>query len=205
MNSTQKRNGIAGAGNWIVDNVKVIDRLPARGMLGNILSETRGTGGAAFNTLVDLAKMGTPFPLYGIGVIGDDSPGEFIRRTCCDLGIDMAGLITLENEATAYTDVMTEAGTTDRSFYHRRGANARFGIEHVPVGQLTCRMFHLGYLLLLDGMDQPGLGLPVEMFDGRRPFGRQVLIELGPEGDRQQLEPATDPQDGQIVSQGRPG
>ncbi|MBU4211863.1 MAG: hypothetical protein KKD33_04685, partial [Verrucomicrobia bacterium] len=78
-------NGIAGAGNWIVDNVKVIDRLPARGMLGNILSETRGTGGAAFNTLVDLARMGTPFPLYGIGVIGDDSSGEFIRRTCCDV------------------------------------------------------------------------------------------------------------------------
>lgn len=155
MNSTKKRNGIAGVGNWIVDNVKVIDRLPARGMLGNILSETRGTGGAAFNTLVDLAKMGAPFPLYGIGVIGDDSSGEFIRRTCCDLGIDMAGLITLENEATAYTDVMTEAGTTDRSFYYRRGANAKFGIEHVPLGQLTCRMFHLGYLLLLDSMDQP--------------------------------------------------
>ena len=155
MNSINKRNGIAGAGNWIVDNVKVIDRLPARGMLGNILSETRGTGGAAFNTLVDLARMGTPFPLYGIGVIGDDSSGEFIRRTCCDLGIDMAGLITLENEATAYTDVMTEEGTTDRSYYYRRGANARFGIEHVPLSQLTCRMFHLGYLLLLDGMDQP--------------------------------------------------
>ncbi|MBU4285943.1 MAG: carbohydrate kinase family protein [Verrucomicrobia bacterium] len=157
MKNTSQRNGIAGAGNWIVDNVKVIDRLPARGMLGNILSETRGTGGAAFNTLVDLARMGTPFPLYGIGVIGDDSSGEFIRRTCCDLGIDMAGLITLENEATAYTDVMTEKGTTERSYYYRRGANARFGIEHVPLGQLTCRIFHLGYLLLLDGLDQPDM------------------------------------------------
>ena len=155
MSPTKKRNGIAGAGNWIVDNVKVIDRLPARGMLGNILSETRGTGGAAFNTLVDLARMGTPFPLYGIGVIGEDSSGEFIRRTCCDLGIDMTGLITLANEATAYTDVMTEEGTTDRSFYYRHGANARFGIEHVPLKQLTCRIFHLGYLLLLDGLDQP--------------------------------------------------
>jgi len=154
MNSTQQRNGIAGAGNWIVDNVKVIDRLPARGMLGNILSESRGTGGAAFNTLVDLARMRTPFPLYGVGVIGDDSSGEFIRRTCCDLGIDMTGLITLEHEATGYTDVMTEAGTTERSFYFRSGTNAKFGIEHVPLKQLTCRIFHLGYLLLLDGMDR---------------------------------------------------
>lgn len=155
MNSTKKRNGIACAGNWIVDNVKVIDRLPARGMLGNILSETRGTGGSAFNTLVDMARMGTPFPLYGIGVIGDDSSGEFIRRTCCDLGIDMTGLITLDNEATAYTDVMTEAGTTERSYYYRSGANAKFGIKYVPLKKMTCRIFHLGYLLLLDGMDQP--------------------------------------------------
>ncbi len=154
MNSTHKRNGIAGAGNWIVDNVKVVDRLPARGMLGNILSETRGTGGAAFNTLVDLARIGTPFPLYGIGLIGEDSPGEFVRRTCCDLGIDMTGLITVAHESTAYTDVMSEAGTIDRSFYYRRGANAKFSIEHVPLKQLTCRIFHLGYLLLLDSLDQ---------------------------------------------------
>jgi len=155
MSPIKKRNGITGAGNWIVDNVKIIDRLPARGMLGNILAETRGTGGAAFNTLVDLARIGVPFPLYGVGLIGNDSAGEFIRRTCCDLGIDMTSLITLEHEATAYTDVMTEEGTTDRSFYYRSGVNAKFGIEHVPLSQLTCRIFHLGYLLLLDGMDKP--------------------------------------------------
>lgn len=155
MNCTPKRNGIACAGNWIVDNVKVIDRLPARGMLGNIIAESRGTGGAAFNTLVDLARLGTPFPLYGIGVIGDDSPGEFIRATCRELGIDQAGLTTLKGESTSYCDVMTESGTTDRSFYFRSGANAKFGIEHVPLKKLTCRIFHLGYLLLLDGLDQP--------------------------------------------------
>lgn len=155
MNSIKKRNGITGAGNWVVDNVKIIDRLPARGMLGNILAETHGTGGAAFNTLVDLARMGVPFPLYGVGLIGQDNAGEFIRRTCEALNIDITGLITMQNEATAYTDVMTEEGTADRSFFFRSGVNAKFGIEHVPLDKLTCRIFHLGYLLLLDGMDKP--------------------------------------------------
>ncbi len=155
MNSTAERIGIACAGNWIVDHVKVVDRLPARGMLGNILSESRGTGGSAFNTLVDLARMGAPFPLLGYGVIGDDSAGEFVRRTCRGLGIDTAGLVVAPGESTSYTDVMTESGTTDRSFFHRRGANALFGPAHVPVERLTCRLFHLGYLLLLDALDAP--------------------------------------------------
>ncbi|MBI2441712.1 MAG: carbohydrate kinase family protein [Lentisphaerae bacterium] len=155
MTATPKRKGIACAGNWIVDNVKVVDRLPARGMLGNIIAESRGTGGAAFNTLVDLARLGTPFPLYGIGVVGDDAPGEFVRSTCRALGIDQEGLTTLSGEATSYCDVMSESGTTDRSFYFRSGATGKFGIEHVPLKKLSCRIFHLGYLLLLDGMDKP--------------------------------------------------
>ncbi len=155
MKTKTKSIGIACAGNWIVDNVKVVDHLPDRGMLGNIIEETRGTGGAAFNTIVDLARLGAKFPLYGYGAIGDDKSGEFIIQTCRNLRIDIADLTTLANESTSYSDVMTEQGTTDRSFYHRRGANARFGIEHVPFSKLTCRIFHLGYLLLLDRLDQP--------------------------------------------------
>ena len=155
MKPAPNRTGIASAGNWIVDNVKIVDRLPGRGMLGNIISESRGTGGAAFNTLVDLAKMKSPFPLHGIGVIGDDPAGKFIRNTCRELGIDTTWLCAAKGESTSYTDVMTEEGTSDRSFYHRRGANSKFGLEHVPVKNLPCRILHLGYLLLLDRIDQP--------------------------------------------------
>jgi len=149
------RKGIACAGNWVVDHVKVVDRLPARGLLANILSETRGTGGCAFNTLVDLARLGAPFPLAGIGVVGDDSAGDFIRETCRPLGIDMTAVATLPGAATSYTDVITEADSLARTFYHQRGANARFDLEHVPLASLTCRILHLGYLLLLDRLDAP--------------------------------------------------
>jgi len=143
------------AGNWIVDHVKLLDRLPGRGMLGNIQSETLGTGGAPFNVLMDLARMGASFPLLGLGVVGNDAGREFILRTCGSFHIDTSLLATTEDTATSYTDVMTEMGSGDRIFYHCRGANARFGIEHVPIKALPCRIFHLGYLLLLDRMDAP--------------------------------------------------
>ena len=74
--TTEGRRGIACAGNWIVDRVKLIDRLPGMGMLGNILSEAPGTGGSAFNVLSDLARMGAKFPLVGIGMIGRDIAGD---------------------------------------------------------------------------------------------------------------------------------
>lgn len=150
-----ERRGIVCAGNWIVDRVKIIDRLPGQGMLGNILSETLGSGGAPFNVLVDLAKMGADFPLSGLGVIGRDSGADFIRSICRPLGIDISGLVILDDMATSYTDVMTDSQTGVRVFYHYRGANARFAPEHVSVSSLKARIFHLGYLLLLDAMDQP--------------------------------------------------
>lgn len=150
-----ERTGIVCAGNWIVDHVKIIDRLPGHGMLGSILSETLASGGAAFNVLVDLAKMGASFPLVGLGVIGNDSGGEFIRSICLPLKIDISRLVVLKETETSYTDVMTEAKTGVRVFYQCRGANAHFIPEHVPVKELPFRIFHFGYILLLDSMDKP--------------------------------------------------
>jgi sugar/nucleoside kinase (ribokinase family) len=48
---------------------------------------------------------------------------------------------------------MSDAASGERIFYHQRGANAHFAPEHVPLARLSCRIFHLGYLLLLDRLD----------------------------------------------------
>jgi len=152
--NSKERVGIVCAGNWIVDRVKIIDRLPGKGMLGSIISETLASGGSSFNVLADLGKMGAPFPLAGIGVVGNDGGRDFIHSICMPLNIDMSRLLALKGESTSYTDVMSEAGTGVRVFYHYRGANARFSIEHVKINDLPFRIFHLGYLLLLDGMDK---------------------------------------------------
>lgn len=152
--ANSKRNGIAAGGNWIVDRVKIVDRLPGRGMLGSILSETRSTGGAPANVLADLARLRAPFPLQGYGVVGDDDDGRYILDTFRAAGVSVDEIRRILEHPTSYTDVMTQRGTGERTFYHRRGANAIFGPEHVPIERLTCRIFHLGYLLLLDRMDE---------------------------------------------------
>jgi sugar/nucleoside kinase (ribokinase family) len=50
---------------------------------------------------------------------------------------------------------MTVADTGRRTFFHARGANALLQDEHFDFSKTNARLFHLGYLLLLDGMDGP--------------------------------------------------
>lgn len=155
MKGAQDRYGIASGGNWVVDRVKTVDHLPGRGLLANILAQESGTGGAPVNVLVDLSRMGAPFPLTGVGVVGEDEDGAFLLERCRAHNIDVQHLVTTSQAATSFTDVMSEQGSGERTFFHHRGANALFAPGHVPVAALSCRIFHLGYLLLLDRMDVP--------------------------------------------------
>lgn len=149
-----KRNGITAAGNWIVDRVKRVDCLPGRGMLANIIGQMISPGGAPANVLNDLARLKAPFPLAGLGVVGDDGDGQYLRRVFSEVGVDVRGVRVSRTAPTSFTDVMNDEATGDRVFFHHRGANAQFGPRDVDVRRLTCRIFHLGYLLLLDAMDQ---------------------------------------------------
>jgi len=150
---TCQRAGITAAGNWIVDRVKTCDCLPDRGLLANITAERRSTGGAPANVLGALAQLRAPFPLAGFGLVGDDADGRFILENFRQLNVDVSGLRTTPRAPTSYTDVMNDAASGERVFFHCRGANAFFGPEHVPYEKLTCRIFHLGYVLLLDRLD----------------------------------------------------
>ena len=44
--------------------------------------------------------------------------------------------------------------TGKRTFFHHRGANSLLDIEHFDFGISNARIFHLGYLLLLDRLDE---------------------------------------------------
>src|ERR1035438_4763569 len=83
------RSGLLAGGNWIIDQVKMIDVYPQPEQLANIRSQTQGTGGAPYNVLIDLARSGTPFPLYAAGLVGQDALGEHILSTCRQYKIDV--------------------------------------------------------------------------------------------------------------------
>jgi sugar/nucleoside kinase (ribokinase family) len=150
--SNSGRRGIAAAGNWIVDHVKIIDTWPEQEALANILDERKGNGGAPYNVLMDLAAMQAPFPLTGIGVLGCDEDGDAIERDMRDRNVRCL-FRRSQTRRTSHTDVMTVRGTGRRTFFHNRGPNAELGPDDVPLADLDCRILHLGYLLLLESMD----------------------------------------------------
>jgi sugar/nucleoside kinase (ribokinase family) len=50
---------------------------------------------------------------------------------------------------------MTEQGHGRRTFFHARGANALWTAAGLDFKRSKARIFHLGYLLLLDALDEP--------------------------------------------------
>ena len=148
-----QRTGLLAGGNWIIDQVKIIDVYPKHEQLANIFDQSQGTGGSPYNVLLDLAKMGAGFPLQGAGLVGQDSLGQYILEDCRNHGIDPKFISVSPGSSTSYTDVMTEKDGGRRTFFHNRGANATWCGDDLDFAETSARIFHLGYLLLLDAID----------------------------------------------------
>src|SRR6266478_5949710 len=156
LKSSSARRGLLAGGNWIIDQVKLIDVYPQREQLANIRSQTRqGTGGAPYNVVIDLARIGAGFPLMGAGLVGKDALGDAILKDCRQHRIDTQFLRATAEADTSYTDVMTEQTDGRRTFFHYRGANALWRGEDLNFARTKAAIFHLGYLLLLDALDEP--------------------------------------------------
>jgi sugar/nucleoside kinase (ribokinase family) len=155
-NHRGKRNtGLLAGGNWIIDLVKMIDVYPSPEQLTNIRRQSTGTGGSPYNLLVGLSRAGAKFPLFGAGMVGDDALGRDILADCKKHKIDTRFLSASTKAPTSYTDVMTETQSGRRTFFHARGANALWRGEDLNFSRFRPRIFHLGYLLLLDALDEP--------------------------------------------------
>ena len=148
------RSGILAGGNWIIDQVKMIDVYPQREQLANITGPTvTGTGGSPYNILVNFAKLGVTFPLSAAGLVGKDSFGEFILDDCKKHKIDTKFLTVSSDAPTSYTDVMTESKGGNRTFFHNQGSNAIWDGGDIDFSKTKAKFFHLGYLLLMQALD----------------------------------------------------
>jgi len=147
------RNGIISAGNWIVDNIKIIDRFPSENMLSNILNVFQSVGGGPNNVLTDLAKLDVDISLYGAGLTGDDPNGDYILEHLNQCGINSEYISRTSLLPTSFTDAMSVADTGNRTFFHYRGANSLLDMEQLKEIKVNAKIFHLAYLLLLDKLD----------------------------------------------------
>ena len=175
------RNGILAGGTWIVDHVKLVNGYPEQDTLASILGETRGTGGSPYNVLLNLAKLGAPFPLAGVGLVGEDGDGHAILADCAANGIETTQVRPITEAATSYTDVMTVQSTGRRTFFHYRGANRLLREEHFDLERPQARILHLGYLLLLDGLDavrSDGTTGTARLLEKARALGFETSVDL---------------------------
>ena len=147
------RKGIAFAGNILADIVKSIDYYPMAGRLANIKNMSISVGGCVPNTAIDLAIIDPDIPISAVGMVGDDDYGNYVLSCMKKHGIDVTGVVVSDTLQTSFTDVMSVA-SGERTFFHMRGANAKFSPSNIDLSKLNCRILHTGYILLLDAFDE---------------------------------------------------
>ena len=188
------RKGIVGAGNWIQDIVKTIDRWPGEGNLCNILKQEVATGGGPANVLFDLRAADPDLPLYAVGKIGQDAVGDYICREIEKRSIDGRFMRRTSEVPTSFTDVMSGEGK--RTFFHCRGANATLSFEDLRDVDVPAKYFYLAYLLLLDTLDgdDPEFGTQaVRVLDRAGKLGYETVVDFvseAPEKFRAKVLPA---------------
>ena len=147
------KSRITLAGSIIVDNVKTVAAWPERGMLVPILKMERAPGGAVANSGVDIKTLDPSIEVSALGKVGDDDAGEFVTGFLRNRGVDVSGIVREKGVPTTFTDVMTVAATGERTFFNMHGADSKLVPEDIDPSALNTDLFHLGYLLLLDGLD----------------------------------------------------
>lgn len=174
------RRGVLCGGSIMVDVNKAIDRWPEEDGIAFIEGETADSGGPGFNLAVDLARLGAPFPVEVVGVLGDDAHGALVREVCRAAGLGTAGLTTLPGHRTAHTDVMIVKEDGRRTFFHDPGANALLAPEHFDLARSGARILHLGAPGIHATMDRerPGGNGWAEVLSRARAAGLWTNLEL---------------------------
>ena len=149
-----ERKGIIAAGNMLVDHVHQIGQWPERGWLVEIVHSERATGGAPLNVLLTLAKMHAGLPLQAVGLIGEDNDGDYITAMLDQYHINRQLVQRTSSAPTSMTQVMTDA-EGQRTFFHSPGANRLLDLPAFEPLDAPLKIFHLGYLLLLEASIAP--------------------------------------------------
>ena len=152
------RRGIVCGGCWIVDYNNSITHWPEQDTLTVIVSREIRGGGPAHNMAIDLARLGAPFPLWGMGVLGDDDGGRLLLDTCAENKVDASRIRIAKGVCTSHTDVMTVQSTGNRTFFHHQGANALVSPTDFEFTNVSAKILHLGAPGIHNTMDAPWQG-----------------------------------------------
>lgn len=173
------RTGVIAAGNMLVDHVHQIVQWPERGWLAEITQSERSTGGAPLNVLLTLAKMHVGLPLQAVGLVGEDGDGDYIMAMLDQYHVNRQHVQRTTFAPTSMSQVMTDP-SGQRTFFHSPGANRLLDLPAFDRLDSSMKIFHLGYLLLLDSLD-----LPDETFGTR---SARLLAQMRAQGFETSLD-----------------
>ena len=123
MNRKAMDKGIIVAGSMIVDNLKKIDIYPGPCNLTPIRKNEMALGGLVNNCIQDLARIDPEIPLKALGIVGDDTCGNFIFEKLGKFSnIDVSAL--QKRGETSFTDVMYDSVRRTRAYFQFYGSNA---------------------------------------------------------------------------------
>jgi len=148
-----EKGGIIIAGSIIADVVKNIDTYPNAGMMAYISEISPAVGGCVPNTAIDIAKIDSDIPIAAMGRVGDDENGRYIIRKLKENNVNVDEIMMSFQCPTSFCDVMS-LPNGDRTFFHKKGANAEFSPDDIDVDSVDCEIFHIGYIFLLDKFDE---------------------------------------------------
>jgi sugar/nucleoside kinase (ribokinase family) len=177
------RTGIVSGGSWSVDKNKLINAWPDEEGSAFIIADEMQCGGSGANAAVDLRKLGVPFPVDAIGLVGEDADGRFLIGLCDTFGIGREQLRTSPELPTSHTFVMTARPTGKRTFFHEQGAHALLAPDHFDFGRTNAAILHLGLPGECDTLDAPWGGEAsgwVAVLKKARSAGLRTNMEFAP-------------------------
>ncbi len=149
------RSGILCGVAWCIDSNISIATWPAEETVAIILSQDDQGGCPGHNMSTALVKLGAPFPVSAIGLVGDDTNGKKLYKICDDHGIDRTQLEMRHGLTTSYVMAMTAKDTGKRTFFSTAGAHAVQTPDDFDFTKSNARIVHLGLPGFHEKLDNP--------------------------------------------------
>ncbi|MBK1829954.1 carbohydrate kinase family protein [Verrucomicrobiaceae bacterium R5-34] len=187
---------LLAVGTFVVDYQKVVDHYPDERSATRVSREMVSNGGAPLNTLINLAKLRVPFPLFAAAKVGKDLDGKFIVDCCTEHKIDTSQLQPVEGESTGYTDVYTVEKTGKHTCFHFCGIGETFSRADVKLRAVKPKILLLGSLGALGKMDnhnpEYGRSGAAQLLRDAKKQGITTVVEIAPVDQQAKLDDFTE-------------
>ncbi|CAF1009129.1 unnamed protein product [Adineta steineri] len=137
------------------------------------------------STLTTLNLGGNQIGHIGAQYLSNDDNGQWLIDDCKKSNIDINQLHTTDDKTpTSYTYVISVESTGRRTFFNQRGTNSLLNDTHFDFNYLAKKknynLFYLGYLTLLDGLDQiiNNETVAAQVLKKAKEYGLETIIDF---------------------------